>query len=103
MKQLGTHTLIHPIVIETRDGDQVREEERRAAGFCVVMRRPKAKDLKVIDQYDGRDVEGTIALIARLSTLDDLEVDNLDAEDFEALGNLLDKAKPSGPPTGEMP
>lgn len=102
MADLGTHTLRHAIEIVTRDASSGAEnfETLKPAGFSVAMRRPKAKDLKLVDSFDGKEIAGSIAMIAALTTLDPLEVENLDAEDFAALGNLLAEAMPSGPPTG---
>lgn len=102
MRQLGTHPLKHAIILETRpvDGDP-REEELKPVGFTVVLRRPKAKDLKLFDKHGEAMVAATAEMIERLSQLDQIEVDNLDGEDFAALGNLLERFAPNGPPTGE--
>lgn len=102
MATLGSHTLRHPIVVTTRDagsGDE-KDETLKPAGFTVSLRRPKGKDLRIVDRFGDQEVAATLAMIAALSNLDELEVENLDSEDVSALGNLLAAAMPSGPPTG---
>lgn len=102
MTTLGTHKLIHPIEVTMRGADGVeRTEELKHADFCVTLRSPKAKDLRVLDVHGDSPVAGSIALLERLSNLDAIEVENLDAEDFEALGNLLGPAARNGRITGE--
>lgn len=100
-RALGTYALKFPIIRETKLEGVVSEEELRPAGFCVVLKRPRAKDLKIMDQYDGRDIAGSIALIARISNLSEEEVELLDGEDLGDLGKLLEKKKTDGPKTGE--
>ena len=102
MRMLGTHQLKHPIVLETKpaDGSEPREEELKGEGFCVVVRRPKGKDLLVFDDHRDAPMAGVMAMLTRLSNLDAIEIANLDAEDFEELGNLLDRGAPSSPKTG---
>lgn len=102
MRMLGTHKLKHPIVLETKvaEGGEAREEELKPAGFCVVMRRPKGKDLLIFDDHKDAPMAGVTAMIARISNLDAIEIANLDAEDFEELGNLLDRGTPSSPSIG---
>jgi hypothetical protein len=100
---LATYALRHPIVRETRDAEgNEHEEELRPAGFIVVIKRPRAKDMRALDKF-GDGVGGSIAIIARLTNLSDEEADLLDAEDFGELGNVLDEHAPNGPTTGETP
>jgi hypothetical protein len=73
----------------------------RDVGACIVVKRPRAKDLKIMDQYAGREIAGSMALLARVSTLSEEEVELLDADDLGELGNLLGKASPNGQPTGQ--
>jgi hypothetical protein len=98
---LATHPLKHPIIRETRDADgNEHEEELRPVGFVVQVRRPRAKDMRTIDGFEGREIAGSIALIARLSNLSEEEADLLDAEDLGELGNVLGEHAPNGPTTG---
>lgn len=96
------HTLLHAIVIEKKspDSDEIVEEELKPAGFVVTMRRPKAKDLKAFDRHGDAAMAAVIEMIIACSRLSQIEVENLDAEDFGALGNLLDPPKTSGRMTG---
>lgn len=102
MRMLGTHHLLHPITVDTKDAQtgELKEQELKSAGFCVTLRRPKAKDLRVFDEHGTHEIAATLALIARISNLDTLEVDNLDGADLDAVGNLLGNFVPSGPKTG---
>lgn len=96
------HTLLHAIVIEKKPAgsDEIIEEELKPAGFTVAMRRPKAKDMRAFDRHGDAGVAAVIDLIVACSGLSMIEVENLDGEDFEALGNLLDRKRPAGLPTG---
>lgn len=96
------HTLLHPIVIEKKlpDSDEIIEEELKPAGFTVVMRRPKAKDMKAFDRHGKAGIAAVIEMITSCSRLSQIEVENLDGDDFGALGNLLDPPKRSGQTTG---
>ncbi|WP_067734495.1 hypothetical protein [Novosphingobium naphthalenivorans] len=97
------YTLKHDIVLETRDPEtkEEREEILRPAGSVVMVRRPKAKDLLVFDQFDGKPIASVTALIKRVVKLDDIEVANLDGEDFDALGELVSPPEKGGRTTGK--
>lgn len=98
----ATHTLIHPIILEKKDENgEVVEEELKPAGHTVVLRRPKAKDLKAFDRHEDAEIAAMIEMIASCSNLGSLEAENLDAVDFTELGNALDPLGRSGPKTGE--
>lgn len=96
------HTLKHPIVLTTRvAGEEAeREEVIKAAGDTVTVRRPKARDMKVMDRFADREIEGTIQMIAALTGLDVLHVENMDAEDFGELGEIVGNFVAPGRPTG---
>lgn len=72
----------------------------------LTLRRPTVKDLKVMDRTSG-DVEKIAALIARItssaagSKLTDYVVDRIDAEDFAAIGDIVDSFLSKSPTTGE--
>ena len=101
-RTLATHQLRHPIVRETMPAGAAEpvEEVLRAEGFTVLLRRPKAKDMMVFDKLREEPMKAMSVLIARISNLEEDEVAELDAEDFGELGNLVDKALPSGAKTG---
>lgn len=101
MAQL-THTLLHPILLEkkTAGSDEIVIEELKPAGFTVTLRRPKAKDLKAFDKHGEAEIAAIIEMITSCSNLSMIEADNLDGDDFGALGNLLAVKSPAGPTTG---
>jgi hypothetical protein len=95
------YVLKHDIVLETRDAEgNEHEEVLKPAGTTVIVRRPKAKDLMVFDQYPDKPMNGVRALLRRVVKLDEAEIDNLDGEDFDALGELVAPGSTSGPTTG---
>lgn len=102
MRQL-VHTLLHPIVIEKKapGSDEIVEEELKPAGHVVTLRRPKAKDMRAFDKHGDAGIAAVIEMIVNCSNLGTIEVENLDAVDFEALGNLLEPRGRNGPATGE--
>lgn len=101
-RTLATYKLRFPIVRETRDAEGgEHEEELRPAGFCVVLKRLRGKDMRIMDQFPDQEIAGSFALLAKISNLSADEIDLADAEDLEELGNLLAKAKPSGQTTGK--
>lgn len=101
MKAPLTYTLKHPILLTTRSTEGVEsDEELRPEGATIVLRRPKAKDMRVVDKFEGENVAITLALIERLTNLDAQQVENLDAEDMAGLGELVADFLPSGRRTG---
>ncbi|PAL22653.1 phage tail assembly protein [Sphingopyxis sp. GW247-27LB] len=93
---MNHYLLKHPI--ETRDGKPMVAE--------VHIRRAKGKDLRAIAEAKN-DFDGTLMLIDRLCQHPDGGpifpgfADELDAEDIEALGELVMAILPSGQKTGE--
>lgn len=102
MAMLATYALKHAIVRETRASGETetREEELKPAGFLVILRRPKAKDLRAFDRHGEALMAATEEMLTRISQLSTEEVAELDAEDFGELGNLLGGPPASGLPTG---
>ena len=96
------HTLLHPIVIEKKlpGSDEIVEEELKPAGTPITLRRPKAKDICAFDRHGDAEIAATIELIVACSGLSIIEAENLDADDFGALGNLLATSARGGPQTG---
>ncbi len=97
-----THTLLHPIAIDKKlpGSDEIETEELKPAGFVVTMRRPKAKDIRAFDKHGDAEIAATIELIVACSNLGTIEAENLDADDFGELGNLLAASARGGPKTG---
>ena len=65
----------------------------------LTLRRPRVKDLKLLDEAKG-DVGMTAALIGALAGLTPREVDQIDAGDFTRLGLALADFLPGAQPTG---
>lgn len=95
-----THTLLHPIERETEVEGQTSTEQLRPAGSVITVRRPKARDVKIASKRAKDDIDLAIAMIARLTDLDEDEAEHLDLEDFEALGELAMPSSANGPKTG---
>jgi hypothetical protein len=90
-----THTLRHPITQRFKDSAGEREEPITE----VTLRRMKGKDMRLADRIDG-DVAASLEMIAMLSGLTVKVVDELDAEDIEALGEIIAGFTPPGRKTG---
>lgn len=91
-----TYELKHPIVLRFQPkGGEAREETITE----VKLRRAKAKDLRQLDRHPGQ-IAQSLALIQALSGLTGVQVDELDAEDVSALGDIVGDFFPDTPPTG---
>lgn len=100
---MSGYSLKHPIIITTRAADgNALHDIVMGAGETVTLKRPKARDLKIMDRFGGREIEGAIHMIAALSGLEQLWVENMDAEDFSAMGEQLAAFMPDGPTTGAI-
>lgn len=90
------YTLKHPVETHFRPKGG---EERIETLTEVTMRRPKARDLRVMDRYPGK-VAQALALIQTLSGLNPAQVDELDAEDVTGLSEIVGDFLPDTPTTG---
>lgn len=90
------YQLKHPLTLTLRGPDGERQETRTE----LQLRRPRAKDMRVLDSASG-DVGAAIAMTAQLSGLSILEADELDAEDLQSLQEIIDGFLGSGPKTGK--
>ncbi|MGE4302441.1 MAG: phage tail assembly protein [Novosphingobium sp.] len=100
-RTLATYNLKHAIIRETRDAaGEEHEEELKPEGFCVVLKRPRGKDMRIMDRYPDQEIAGSFAMLAKISNLSDEEIDLADMADLEELGNLLGKVEGSGQKTG---
>lgn len=99
--RLSTFKLKHDIVLVTRGDDgEEREEVLKEAGTDVFFRRPKAKDLRAFDKHGDNAIAAMIELMKRVVKLEDEEIDNLDAADFEALGERVAPGSANSQQTG---
>lgn len=91
------HRLKHPVTLQFRQADgQVRDESITE----LPLRRPTAKDLRLVDSFGGQMVGMMIALIASLSGQTVEVIEKLDAEDFGDLSDVVGDFLPDGPKTG---
>lgn len=74
-------------------------EERVETITEVLVREPRARDMRVADRHEGQ-VAKSIALIAQLTGLEIRDVDELVAADFDALGEIVSDFFPGGQATG---
>lgn len=88
--------LKHPIEIRLKTADGERSEKISR----VTVRRPKAKDMRIVDDYQTKPMALTLAMIERLTDLEPHAVDELDSEDMEALGDLCLGFTDNGRTTG---
>ena len=84
---MKTIQLKHPIKVEGTEIDS------------LTIRRPKVRDLKVIDQTKGEVARG-IALVATLCDIPEPSVNEMDAEDFQAVSEVVGNFLGVAPPTG---
>lgn len=91
-----TYTLKHALYREHEEADgSIREEEIRAAGSELFIRRLRGVDIDKID-LDGDQVAMAFELIARLTRLPVDQVKLLDLEDFACLGEVMEGFLPVG-------
>lgn len=91
------YRLKHPVTLKFR---QAGGEEREESITELTLRRPTAKDLRMVDDYGTRIIAMTIALVSSLSELDVEVIERIDAEDFGELAEIVGGFLPDGPMTG---
>ena len=91
------YQLKHPIVLKLwAAGAAAREETIQE----VTLRRPKAKDLRLLDGQEGNFAR-SLTLLGALSGLSRPAIDEMDAEDIKALGEIVGDFFPDLPAIGE--
>lgn len=93
------HRLKLPVTLRFRQTDGSEREEQITE---LTLRRPTAKDLRVVDSFGGQMVGMMIALIAALSGQTVEVIERLDAEDFGDLSDVVGDFLPDGPKTGPI-
>ncbi|MDM7928661.1 phage tail assembly protein [Blastomonas fulva] len=93
------HRLKLPVTLRFRQSDGSEREEQITE---LTLRRPTAKDLRVVDSFGGQMVGMMIALIAALSGQTVEVIERLDAEDFGDLSDVVGDFLPDGPKTGPI-
>ena len=92
------YTLLYPITTTFKGPDGEREETITE----LVIRRPVAGDLRVTDSVTG-DVAKSLALLARITGVDQRALDKLDTVDLTALGEVIEGFTKAGPQIGKTP
>src|SRR5947209_4557268 len=91
------YELKHPITITLRPkGGEEREETISETS----VRRPKARDMRLLDRHPGK-IAQSLALIGALTKLTPAQIDELDGEDVAGLGEIIGDFFPDGRPTGQ--
>ena len=96
MSEGTIHPLKHPVTVTLKSSAGEREE---TISF-LTLRRMKAKDMRLADKIGG-DVSTSIEMIAKLSGQPVAVIDELDAEDFTAIGAIIEGFTAPGQKTGE--
>lgn len=81
---IKTYQLLHPIEVRSKEGDVVQRIEQ------LELKKPKGRHLKAMDRADG-EVAKMLALIASCAGVPPSAMDDLDGEDFAALGEVIEK------------
>ncbi|WP_163833294.1 phage tail assembly protein [Spartinivicinus ruber] len=55
----------------------------------ITLRRPKARDLKIMETTKGGDISKSITLIAHLAEISPKAVEDLDAADFQKVSEVV--------------
>lgn len=97
MSEPRRYQLKQPVTVTFRSSSGERQEQLTELTLRTEI---KAKDLRAIDGHDG-DVAKAIAMIARLSGRSIAEIDELGAEDFGELAELIDSFTMPGRKTGD--
>lgn len=90
------HPLKHPVTFTFNAG---KDNERIEEIAEVAIRRPKGKDLRLADAQGG-DMANQLKLIAQLTGLTIVQVDELDGEDITDISKVIEGFIPPGPETG---
>lgn len=94
MSEPTVYHLKHPIEVRSAESGEVIENLT-----ALALKRPKGKQLKAMDKAEG-EVGKILALIAACSGQPPKIMDELDAEDFTALGVIVEGFFGGRLPTG---
>lgn len=94
MSESVVYELKHPIEVKAKDGDEVVEKIT-----SLTLKRPKGKHLKAMDKAQGENAK-VLALIAACSGQPPSVTDELDAEDFAGLAEIVESFFGGRLPTG---
>ena len=90
MADVRSYALKHPIVVKTRDpstGVETEQDPIKVVNHPVGIRM-KGRDLRAVG-HASNDTDRTLAMIAHFCKLSKAAMDEMDAEDIEALSEVV--------------
>lgn len=94
---MNRYTLLYPVTLTFRQANGETREETIAH---IELRRPTAKEMRLVDKASGM-VGMVIAMLAALSGHDEAVIERIDAEDFAVLAEMVSDFLPNGPTAGK--
>ncbi len=85
VSQAAAYTLLFPVTYKDAAGNEATVTELK-------LRRPKAKDMRLLERVQnegGGDIAASLALLAAINGLPEAAIDELDAEDVLELSGVL--------------
>lgn len=85
VSQAATYHLLFPVTYKDAAGTEATVTELK-------LRRPKAKDMRLLERVQnegGGDIAASLALLAAINDLPETAIDELDAEDVLELSGVL--------------
>lgn len=95
---MDRYTLLYPVTLSFRQPSGDTREETVSE---INLRRPTAKEMRLVDKAGGGMVAMLIAMLAVLSGHDEDLIDRIDAEDFTALADMVSDFLPNGRTAGQ--
>lgn len=95
---MNRYTLLYPVTLAFR---QATGETREETISHIELRRPTAKEMRLVDKSSGM-VSMVIAMLAALSGHDESTIERIDAEDFAALAEMVSDFLPNGRTAGKI-
>lgn len=96
MSAQHVYTLKHPITRRFRQADGSERDEMIVE---LTIRRPTAKDVRAANRVPD-DFGKAVLLAARLTSVDEATIENLDMEDFTEVSQVIEGFIPDGRATG---
>ncbi|MGQ2940597.1 MAG: phage tail assembly protein [Blastomonas fulva] len=95
---MDRYTLRYPVTLSFRQtSGEVREETISE----ITLRRPTAKEMRLVDRAGSGMVGLVISMLAILSGHDEDTIERIDAQDFAELADMVTDFLPSGRTAGK--
>lgn len=95
---MDRYTLLYPVTLSFRQSTgEVREETISE----IALRRPTAKEMRLVDRAGSGMVGLVISMLAILSGHDEEVIEKIDAQDFAELAEMVSDFLPNGPTDGK--